>query len=435
MPESRRVLVHKQFLSWLRNPRTPRQMRKKAIATSWQVFRFGQPSAVRPVQEGPNQTWRRTPIGNHGKQFYLWWIPHSGLRRLVEQPEIFDALPTPEGAVVYFRCVRHHDETNKPLSVDIQGDWSEMTPEILTTIESAPVETVNAPTDMSAQTPVLPTVTPTLVTAMSLEPASPPADPVESVTAIAPKKPSYSEMRLLALDTIKTDTTRSWSAGEIAEYLGIEKKAEKRLVQYLHAGLSQLVIDKEIVVASGIPSSRTNPQRFQLSSGVATPNVAAPSIETTSPVVDLAPSIVKIREMILTATRAQPERIWTVREMAEQLGLVLGSRAALDVHKAVTRFARENVLHVLPHTGVPDRNNPRRFTLANASTVITAEKTESPPAPQKRVDSVAQRALRYYKEALEEEIHSLPKTSIAYSVLHDRLQAATRAAEALKDLP
>lgn len=115
------VLVHDEFFDWLSDDTT--EARRKRARYCLRELMVGGGCARRKNVQGAAKGWVRTQLGGTGgSHYYLWWAPHG-------YPAV-DGSDLDAGEILV-RCVRHHDDTDKPLDPGDRGSWHVLDPTFL----------------------------------------------------------------------------------------------------------------------------------------------------------------------------------------------------------------------------------------------------------------------------------------------------------------
>lgn len=110
-----RLLKHKDYERTVAN--LPTSIRRKALWAQVLLGTRGRTPSVKGTN-GFNARWRRTPVqGNH---YYMWWIPGS------ESGLSADAAERQSDHTILVHSIRHHDETDDPISPGELTDYEEV---------------------------------------------------------------------------------------------------------------------------------------------------------------------------------------------------------------------------------------------------------------------------------------------------------------------
>ena len=112
---SYRLLKHKDYDRTVAN--LPTSIRRKALWAQVLLGTRGRTPSVKGTN-GFNARWRRTPVqGNH---YYMWWIPGS------ESGMADDPSERQDDHTILVHSIRHHDETDDPISPGVLTDYEEV---------------------------------------------------------------------------------------------------------------------------------------------------------------------------------------------------------------------------------------------------------------------------------------------------------------------
>lgn len=110
-----RLLKHKDYERTVAN--LPSSIRRKALWAQVLLGTRGRTPSVKGTN-GYNAHWRRTPVqGNH---YYMWWIPGS------ESGLAADPAERQSDHTILVHSIRHHDETDEPISPGELTDYEEV---------------------------------------------------------------------------------------------------------------------------------------------------------------------------------------------------------------------------------------------------------------------------------------------------------------------
>jgi len=110
-----RLLKHKDYDRTVAN--LPTAIRRKALWAQVLLGTRGRTPSVKGTN-GFNARWRRTPVqGNH---YYMWWIPGS------ESGFSNDPTERQDDHTILVHSIRHHDETDDPISPGALADYEEI---------------------------------------------------------------------------------------------------------------------------------------------------------------------------------------------------------------------------------------------------------------------------------------------------------------------
>ncbi|MEZ4735598.1 MAG: AAA family ATPase [Caldilineaceae bacterium] len=110
-----RLLKHKDYERTVAN--LPSSIRRKALWAQVLLGTRGRTPSVKGTN-GFNARWRRTPVqGNH---YYMWWIPGS------ESGLAADSAERQSDHTILVHSIRHHDETDDPISPGELTDYEEV---------------------------------------------------------------------------------------------------------------------------------------------------------------------------------------------------------------------------------------------------------------------------------------------------------------------
>lgn len=112
---SYRLFKHKDYDRTVAN--LPTSIRRKALWAQVLLGTRGRTPSVKGTN-GFNARWRRTPVqGNH---YYMWWIPGS------ESGLAADSTERQDDHTILVHSIRHHDETDDPISPGALTDYEEV---------------------------------------------------------------------------------------------------------------------------------------------------------------------------------------------------------------------------------------------------------------------------------------------------------------------
>ncbi|MBX3011272.1 MAG: AAA family ATPase [Caldilineaceae bacterium] len=110
-----RLFKHKDYDRTVAN--LPTSIRRKALWAQVLLGTRGRTPSVKGTN-GFNARWRRTPVqGNH---YYMWWIPGS------ESGLADDPITRQDDHTILVHSIRHHDETDDPISPGRLTDYEEI---------------------------------------------------------------------------------------------------------------------------------------------------------------------------------------------------------------------------------------------------------------------------------------------------------------------